>query len=267
MDEILDSEITVKAIGNQWFWSYEYSDYVTEEAETIAFDSFMIPDADLNPGDLRTLTVDNYLVLPANTNIRVLCTSKDVIHSFAIPSLGIKADCYPEYQWLGWGINDILSIGSKDENVGNSSPDITPCPSPEYSSTTFQPDIYQLNDLVKSPPFGNIMTTLFDRLMNQGGFTLDGAPMPRIQTLSEALHSQGLYIGQQKLNQEAVNINSLNWYTQEARSSLSGISLDVRMAHMEKYKIYYTRKRTPFIDNNTPVTDFYHYYIGNHSNL
>jgi cytochrome c oxidase subunit 2 len=106
MDEILDSEITVKAIGNQWFWSYEYSDYVTEEAETITFDSFLIPDADLNLGDLRTLTVDNYLVLPANTNIRVLCTSNDVIHSFAIPSLGIKADCYPgRLNSLGFVIN------------------------------------------------------------------------------------------------------------------------------------------------------------------
>ena len=94
-DEILDSELTVKVIGNQWFWSYEYSDYVNEEEETIAFDSFMVPDSDLELGQLRTLTVDNYLVLPIHTSIRVLCSSNDVIHSFAVPSLGIKADCYP----------------------------------------------------------------------------------------------------------------------------------------------------------------------------
>lgn len=105
-DEILDSEVTVKAIGNQWFWSYEYSDYVTDENETIAFDSFKIPDSDLELGQLRHLTVDNYLVLPINTSIRVLCTSNDVIHCFAVPSLGIKADCYPgRLNALGFVIN------------------------------------------------------------------------------------------------------------------------------------------------------------------
>jgi cytochrome c oxidase subunit 2 len=106
MDEILDSELTVKVIGNQWFWSYEYSDYVNDESETIAFDSFLIPDSDLELGQLRTLTVDNYLVLPVNTSIRVLCTSNDVIHAFAVPSLGIKADCYPgRLNALGFVIN------------------------------------------------------------------------------------------------------------------------------------------------------------------
>lgn len=95
MDEIIDAEVTVKAIGNQWFWSYEYSDYVTDENETIAYDSFMVQDDDLELGQLRTLTVDNYLVLPIHTSLRVLCSSNDVIHSFAVPSLGIKADCYP----------------------------------------------------------------------------------------------------------------------------------------------------------------------------
>jgi len=58
-------------------------------------DSFMVADDDLNIGELRTLTVDNYLVLPTNTSIRVLCTSMDVIHAFALPSIGVKADCYP----------------------------------------------------------------------------------------------------------------------------------------------------------------------------
>jgi cytochrome c oxidase subunit 2 len=106
MDEILDSEITVKAIGNQWFWSYEYSDYVTDENETIAIDSFKVADDDLALGELRTLTVDNYLVLPINTSIRVLCTSNDVIHAFALPSIGVKADCYPgRLNALGFVIN------------------------------------------------------------------------------------------------------------------------------------------------------------------
>ncbi|KAJ3407233.1 cytochrome c oxidase subunit 2, partial [Chytridiales sp. JEL 0842] len=71
MDEILDAEITVKAIGNQWYWSYEYSDYETP----IAFDSFMKDEASLEFGELRQLAVDNYLVLPVDTSIRVKCDS------------------------------------------------------------------------------------------------------------------------------------------------------------------------------------------------
>lgn len=91
LDEILDSEITVKAIGNQWYWSYEYSDYEGE----VQFDSFLIDDAGLRPGDLRLLTVDNSLLLPIYTSIRLLVTSNDVIHSFAVPSLGLKCDAIP----------------------------------------------------------------------------------------------------------------------------------------------------------------------------
>jgi cytochrome c oxidase subunit 2 len=106
MDEILDSEVTVKAIASQWFWTYQYSDYVTEENETISIDSFMLAPEDLNIGDFRQLAVDNYLVLPINTSIRVLCTSNDVIHSFAVPSIGIKADCLPgRLNSLGFIIN------------------------------------------------------------------------------------------------------------------------------------------------------------------
>jgi cytochrome c oxidase subunit 2 len=95
MDEILDAEITVKITGNQWYWNYEYSDYVDNFNEHINFDSFLINEHDLEIGDLRQLTVDNYLVLPVNTNIRLLVTSNDVLHSFALPSLAIKADAIP----------------------------------------------------------------------------------------------------------------------------------------------------------------------------
>lgn len=86
IDEILDAEITIKAIANQWYWSYEYSDYRDSLDKSIAFDSFMVSDDSLEEGDLRQLAVDNYLVLPINTSIRLLVTSNDVIHSFAIPS-------------------------------------------------------------------------------------------------------------------------------------------------------------------------------------
>lgn len=98
MDEILDAELTVKAIGNQWYWSYEYSDYVYangENNEPIAFDSYMVAEDDLELGELRELSVDNYLVLPINTSIRLLISSNDVIHSFSVPSLGIKMDALP----------------------------------------------------------------------------------------------------------------------------------------------------------------------------
>jgi len=94
MDEILQPELSVKVMGNQWFWSYEYSDYV-DSGLSISFDSFMVSDDDLELGDLRLLTVDNYLVLPVNTSIRLLVSSNDVIHSFAVPSLALKVDAIP----------------------------------------------------------------------------------------------------------------------------------------------------------------------------
>lgn len=92
MDEIVDPSLTIKAIGHQWYWSYEYSDV---EGESIEFDSYMIPTSDLEIGDLRLLEVDNRLVVPVNTQVRVVITGADVIHCFAIPSLGIKADAIP----------------------------------------------------------------------------------------------------------------------------------------------------------------------------
>jgi cytochrome c oxidase subunit 2 len=90
MDNLYDSQLTIQIVGNQWYWSYTYSDY-----EDISYDSFLVDESDLEMGDLRMLTVDNYLVLPINTNIRLLITSNDVVHSFAIPSLGVKCDAVP----------------------------------------------------------------------------------------------------------------------------------------------------------------------------
>lgn len=92
MDEIMDPALTIKAIGHQWYWSYEYSDY---RAETLEFDSYMVPTSDLNTGDFRLLEVDNRLVVPINTHVRVLVTGADVLHSFAVPSLAIKMDAVP----------------------------------------------------------------------------------------------------------------------------------------------------------------------------
>nr|UDH58769.1 cytochrome c oxidase subunit II [Mesoplodon mirus] len=90
MDEINNPSLTVKTMGHQWYWSYEYTDY-----EDLNFDSYMIPTSDLKPGDLRLLEVDNRMVLPMEMTIRVLVSSEDVLHSWAVPSLGLKTDAIP----------------------------------------------------------------------------------------------------------------------------------------------------------------------------
>lgn len=95
MDEIVDPAITLKAIGHQWYWSYEYSDYNLDDETAINFDSYMIPEDDLEIGQLRLLEVDNRVVLPIKTHIRVLITAADVLHSWAVPSLGVKCDAVP----------------------------------------------------------------------------------------------------------------------------------------------------------------------------
>jgi cytochrome c oxidase subunit 2 len=95
VDEIIEPAVTLKAVGHQWYWSYEFSDYATEDGETINFDSYMTPTDDLEQGALRLLDVDNRVVLPTQTHIRVIVTAADVLHCWGIPSLGIKLDGCP----------------------------------------------------------------------------------------------------------------------------------------------------------------------------
>ena len=96
LDELIEPSLTLKVIGHQWYWSYEYSDCLYFPAtENVNFDSYMIATSDLTKGTFRLLEVDNRVVLPVNTHIRVLVTSADVIHSWAIPSFGIKIDACP----------------------------------------------------------------------------------------------------------------------------------------------------------------------------
>nr|YP_009442771.1 cytochrome c oxidase subunit II [Myotis albescens]ATO90611.1 cytochrome c oxidase subunit 2 [Myotis albescens]UUA63307.1 cytochrome c oxidase subunit II [Myotis albescens] len=90
MDEINNPSVTIKTLGHQWYWSYEYTDY-----EDLTFDSYMIPTSELSPGQLRLLEVDNRVVLPAELTIRMLISSEDVLHSWAVPSLGLKTDAIP----------------------------------------------------------------------------------------------------------------------------------------------------------------------------
>ncbi len=89
-DQVQDADITVKVIGRQWYWSYEYPDH-----GNFTFDAYMVADADLEPGQPRLLTADNALVLPVDTNIRFLVTASDVLHNFAMPQFGLKMDAVP----------------------------------------------------------------------------------------------------------------------------------------------------------------------------
>ena len=95
LDEVISPTITIKVVGHQWYWSYEYSDYINESGESIEFDSYMIPESDLELGQFRLLDVDNRVIVPVDTHIRLIITGADVIHSWAVPSLGVKIDAVP----------------------------------------------------------------------------------------------------------------------------------------------------------------------------
>nr|UGB90507.1 cytochrome c oxidase subunit II [Leptomantella tonkinae] len=90
IDENSNPTLTLKTIGHQWYWSYEYSDFMDVE-----FDSYMIPQNEMESYNIRLLEVDNRTSLPMNTLTRILITSEDVIHSWTIPSMGVKADATP----------------------------------------------------------------------------------------------------------------------------------------------------------------------------
>lgn len=95
LDEVIDPALTIKVTGHQWYWSYEYSDMLNESGESIDFDSYMIPESDLELGQFRLLDVDNRLVVPTDTHVRYIVTGTDVIHDFAVPALGLKIDAVP----------------------------------------------------------------------------------------------------------------------------------------------------------------------------
>nr|AAD15669.1 cytochrome oxidase subunit II [Papilio demoleus] len=90
LDELNNPLITLKSIGHQWYWSYEYSDF-----NNVEFDSYMINYDKSNINNFRLLDVDNRIVLPMNNQIRIMVTATDVIHSWTIPSLGVKIDANP----------------------------------------------------------------------------------------------------------------------------------------------------------------------------
>lgn len=90
-DENTEARLTLKTIGHQWYWSYEYSD-LWLNTKNIEFDSYMVPNKD---SDFRLLEVDNRTPIPFNTHVRVLVSSADVLHSWTIPTIGVKVDACP----------------------------------------------------------------------------------------------------------------------------------------------------------------------------
>lgn len=90
LDEVYKPSITIKTIGHQWYWSYEYSDFLN-----IEFDSYMTPASESSDQRIRLLDVDNRTVVPITTQIRALITAADVLHSWTVPTLGVKTDAVP----------------------------------------------------------------------------------------------------------------------------------------------------------------------------
>lgn len=90
LDDPFSPSLTLKTVGHQWYWSYEYSDF-----EDLRFNSYIVPRVDLEKGNIRLLETDNNVVLPVNTQIRMIVTGTDVIHSWTVPSLGVKVDAVP----------------------------------------------------------------------------------------------------------------------------------------------------------------------------
>ena len=88
-DTIPKADVTIKAIGYQWYWGYEYPD------ENIIFDSYMVKDEDLKENQPRLLTVDNEIFVPVNKVVKVMITANDVLHAWALPSFGVKRDAVP----------------------------------------------------------------------------------------------------------------------------------------------------------------------------
>jgi cytochrome c oxidase subunit 2 len=89
-ETVEEAEMTIKATGHQWYWSYQYPDH-----GEFGFDAYMIPEEDLQPGQKRLLDTDNYVVLPVDTTVRIQVTAGDVLHSFAVPAFGVKKDAVP----------------------------------------------------------------------------------------------------------------------------------------------------------------------------
>ena len=115
-DVIPKVDMTIKATGNQWYWTYEYPDH-----GKFSFDANMIPDEELKPGQPRLLATDNHVVVPVDTTVRVQVTASDVLHAWTIPAFGVKVDVVPgrlNESWFGPVKNEGLYYGQCSELCG-----------------------------------------------------------------------------------------------------------------------------------------------------
>ena len=104
-DVAVDADMTIKAIGRQWYWTYQYPDHGDFE-----FDAFIVPEDELKEGQLRLLETDNHVVVPVGKKVRVLTTSSDVLHAFAVPAFGVKMDAVPGKTNETWFQVDVPGI-------------------------------------------------------------------------------------------------------------------------------------------------------------
>jgi len=96
LDESIDSSISIKVIGHQWYWRYEYTDFWSIlDNYQLEFDTYIVPSNELDSSIFRLLDVDNRTVIPYNIHTRVIISSADVLHAWTVPSLGVKADAVP----------------------------------------------------------------------------------------------------------------------------------------------------------------------------
>jgi len=94
LDESIDAILSVKVVGHQWYWSYEYSDFWSLGGEAqLEFDAYMVAEGE--GGEFRLLDVDNRTTIPLRTHVRMLISSADVLHAWTVPALGVKADAVP----------------------------------------------------------------------------------------------------------------------------------------------------------------------------
>nr|APX40293.1 cytochrome c oxidase subunit 2 [Sphaeroderma rubidum] len=143
LDEINNPTITIKTIGHQWYWTYEYSDF-----KNIEFDSYMIPTNEMNSFNFRLLDVDNRVIVPFESNIRMLVTAADVIHSWTIPSLGVKIDATPgRLNQISFSLNQTgMFIGQCSEICG-ANHSFMPIIMESISPTYFTKWIFKMNQL------------------------------------------------------------------------------------------------------------------------
>jgi cytochrome c oxidase subunit 2 len=115
MDRTNETDMVIKVTGNQWYWNYSYPD------EGIAFDSYMVDEADLKPGQPRLLTVDNPMVVPEGTRIKLLITGNDVMHSFFVPSLAVQIYAFigrTNEAWIDVPVGDQTYYGQCNQICG-----------------------------------------------------------------------------------------------------------------------------------------------------